>query len=78
MIHSCSVKVVTRSISSSWSSYSVAVFILHVPPRKLLEDAPSVERKGLGLREFVTGKVVEHRFVVQGRFKWHDVVLRLG
>ena len=43
-----------------FSSSSVAVFILHVPPRKLLEDAPSVERKGLGLRGLVIGKVGGH------------------
>ena len=40
-----------------------ALFILCVPPRKLLEGVPSVERKGVGLREFVGC-----RCVVQGGF----------
>ena len=40
-----------------------ALIILCVPPRKLPEGAPSVERKGVGLREFVSC-----RCVVQGGF----------
>ena len=45
-----------------------SVFILHVPARRLLEDAPSVERKGLGLRGLVIVEVGGHKCVVQGRF----------
>ena len=33
-----------------------------------LEDAPSVEIKGLGLRGLVIGKVGGHKRVVQGKF----------
>ena len=46
-----------------------AIFILHVPPRKLLEGAPSVEREGVGLRGLVGGRSgVPRSRVVEGRF----------